>query len=496
MVIDHPSFWLDLRVYIREGSYSIVLFPHLIIQSVIKHLTELLAGHERVSIQALVATNLASVLLHGQDHLLGVPGLLLAHLLRHTVGAEVKEHLVVLPLDEVLWLAQEGLVRGLVEDGNGEHQQGVDLKPLVEEVNTLGHLVNGDDDVLDNVLVDHLLANLGGHRQLEERNFGGAQPAKQVPVDGVVSKGDEVPELPENRASEAVVVMADGDVLVKLATLSQGRLHMQVVPWLPEVVHAIDLLFLLGGVGYIKLSHHDHRSFLGVYGGLKQGWGIVLLGKLLHLLAEVILGVAGDVGDVHKRLDRDDLQLHCHQEANGSVGPRQSVVEVRVLVLAGANQLPIGGDNLKGNHGLLDEPIEVAVGLHPQPHAQPPNGEVLHLHLDGQLVTHGHQVAGHVPHVHEGFSAHGHLIRVHLKNVPEINLDAVAVLLEGGSAHGHGQPGLSGSAHHLLAPQATLMPALHLFLHYLYSLVMHLWCYSEFSMEPISPFEVGLEKET
>jgi len=63
-----------------------------------------------------------------------------------SICAQIEEQR--LALDLVGGIAQETLmVRTVVEDSNRKNEQGVNLKPIVEEVEGAGHFVDGDDAV-------------------------------------------------------------------------------------------------------------------------------------------------------------------------------------------------------------------------------------------------------------------------------------------------------------------------------------------------------------
>src|SRR6056297_294163 len=102
-----------------------------------------------------------------------------------------------------------------------------------------------DSHVLNHVLVDHLSPDLRGHGQFDKGDLGRSQPAQQAPVKGMVSEGDQVAQLPEDGASETVVVVSDRDILVEGALVRQRFLHVQVVPGLPKMVDAVHFPPLL-----------------------------------------------------------------------------------------------------------------------------------------------------------------------------------------------------------------------------------------------------------
>ena len=86
------------------------------------------------------------------------------------------------------------------------------------------------------------------------------------------------------------------------------------------------------------------------------------------------------------------------------MGPRQAGKQLRVAVLGDAEEISPRSDDLKRHDRFLDEPEEMTVRLHSEPHAEAAHRQVLHLHLNGQLIPQRDQRARHIPHVHQGLA--------------------------------------------------------------------------------------------
>eukprot|EP00302_Diacronema_sp_CCMP2436_P006588 CAMPEP_0179900642 /NCGR_PEP_ID=MMETSP0982-20121206/39241_1 /TAXON_ID=483367 /ORGANISM="non described non described, Strain CCMP 2436" /LENGTH=174 /DNA_ID=CAMNT_0021798939 /DNA_START=866 /DNA_END=1389 /DNA_ORIENTATION=+ len=157
----------------------------------------------------------------------------------------------------------------------GKTSSGVDLELLVEELEAARHAVDGHDDVLHHVLGDHRLANRSRHEELDEGNLGCAKPSEKVAVERVVAEGDQVVELPEDRARVPVVVVLDGEHLGEawlarlLVGLVEGALDPLVVIRLVPQVARVHLEEPLAPRQLAEVDALDHGAVLGVDGALK-----------------------------------------------------------------------------------------------------------------------------------------------------------------------------------------------------------------------------------
>lgn len=163
--------------------------------------------------------------------------------------------------------------------------------------------------------------------QLQEGDLGRHHPTKEVAEDGVVAKGDDILELPEDAARVAVVVVPQGDVLQALFVCLQVVLHVFEEPRLVVIADAIQL----AGLCFVS---HDPCHDDGLIQGVEQPFHEVILrplGLARELLTDGFQAPHGLESKLDILLGRDNADLGSHQEAQGPAGPGHGIEQVGVF---------------------------------------------------------------------------------------------------------------------------------------------------------------------
>ena len=119
-----PMFRDHLVIDLGKGVFGRVLATHIPVKPVLKHVLELGAGHEDVSVEHLITAALADELLqtaHGRNLVIGA----LVGARRDPENAEVDEHLAGAAVGRV---PQKALARAMVEQANRAHPEWVDTE--------------------------------------------------------------------------------------------------------------------------------------------------------------------------------------------------------------------------------------------------------------------------------------------------------------------------------------------------------------------------------
>mmetsp|Transcript_21495 Transcript_21495/g.66704 ORF Transcript_21495/g.66704 Transcript_21495/m.66704 type:complete len:356 (+) Transcript_21495:732-1799(+) len=273
----------------------------------------------------------------------------------------------------------------------------------------------------------------------------------------------------------------------------ERALHPLVVVGLKPQVARVHLKEPLAPTDVDKLDALDHCAVLAVHGALEVGRRLPLgqQGQAFHLRAVLLQRKARQVGRSHVGLHLDDLNLDSNEEAERAAAPRHHAEEGRMLVVARAvHQLARREDDVICADRLLDEAKTVRVGLHPQPHREAANRQVLHLDLNLERVPHREQRARDVSHVDEGLARDGHRLVVHLEDVTHVGaLDLAALLFKGASRRAHREERLAVGAHlaNLLARVLARPPLAHLALHLGDALAVQVRRGAEGLVVPVAP---------
>ncbi len=118
-----PMFRDHLVINLGKGAFGRVLATHIPVKPVLKHVLELGAGHEDVSVEHLIAAALTDELLQTARGRNLVIGALVARW--DPENAEVDEHLAGAAVGRV---PQKALVRAMVEQANRAHPEWVDAE--------------------------------------------------------------------------------------------------------------------------------------------------------------------------------------------------------------------------------------------------------------------------------------------------------------------------------------------------------------------------------
>ena len=332
-----------------EGTVALVLLAELLVDGVVEHLVELVAGHAGEGIEGLETLDVTNVLLDGAKSGLGIVALL-KDVVGDTIGTDVDEHVIVVTSDGV----DETLDGGL-GDAAGAEPEGVKFPLLVEDGEARVNVAEGDKHILvDVLLLVNLVEGLGGG-ELEERDLRGDEPTEGVAEEGVVSEGQNLSHLPEDGLGVTMVVVAEGQELGDDLLSGQEITNVLKEPRLPEAANRVVSTNL--SINLVDHStSHDDGGIAGVDEALNK-IEASLAGTLVQEGDEVLAGIRRLVLDLNEGLGGDHHELGGNQETNGSIGPGHGVEELGVLSLAALNQLSRGQHNVVGDADVLEETV-------------------------------------------------------------------------------------------------------------------------------------------
>lgn len=440
----------DLVVDLGEAILALVLLTELVQLSMIEHLQKLLLSLVGGSVESLETLNVANELLNSAVRLVSIE----ASNMGNTVGANVDEHL----------LTRRSLVnktanRSLGDEARADPQR-IDGPLLVEDINGLRELGDGNEHILIDVVVLVLLVDLLSSEELEEGNLGRDQPTESVAEQGMVTKSQNVGNLPEERLGVTVEVVGGGDVLVingvlltLLLSLTEERGDVLVEPGLVKVTESVNLTSSRGLIN--TNTSHNNSSILGVDKSLNV-LNVGILDVLLDEVDPLLLGEAGLILEVDELTGGNNLDIGRDQEAKSTVRPGDIVEKLGILILGATNELTRGKDDLEGLADVLEETVLERGALNTETSNETTNSQIVKLRDNGSLPTERSQGVSELTARNERLATNDTSFLIDLKDISEVvqvNLQHGILVL--GVEDGGGEPRGTSSAHLLTGLTTT-----------------------------------------
>ena len=394
-----------------EGAVALILLAELIVDSVIEHLTELLASHTSESVESLETVDIADILLDVAKSGLGVVALL-KDVVRNTISTDIDVHIIIVISGRV----DETTDGGLGDTARAEPER-VELPFLVEDSEARVDIAERDKHILvDVLLLIDLVEGLGGGK-LEERDLRGDEPSEGVTEVGIVTEGQDLSHLPEDRLGVTMVVVTKGQELSSGLLFSEESTDVLEEPGLPEATNSIVGTNL--SINLIDHStSHDDSSIAGVDEALNE-IETSFTSTLIQESNEILASVSRLILELNVGLSRNHHKLSSDQETNSTIRPGDGVEQLSVLSLAALDQLSARQHNIIRDTDVLEETILPRASLDSESSDQTSDSQVIQLGHDGSGQTKRVQVRSKLRDGNEGLNLDGHLLAINLEDITE-----------------------------------------------------------------------------